>query len=92
MTIAIAFEKRLAAAAHPFDLDVRFTTPARGLTALFGKSGAGKTTIINTIAGLVKPDAGRITIDAQTLACDQNVFNFILTHTGHVYIQQHASR
>ena len=65
MTITIAFEKRLTAAAHPFDLDVRFTTPARGVTALFGKSGAGKTTIINTIAGLVKPDAGRITIDAQ---------------------------
>jgi molybdate transport system ATP-binding protein len=35
----------------------------RGLTALFGPSGAGKTSILNMVAGLLKPDMGRIAIN-----------------------------
>ena len=34
-----------------------------GLTALFGRSGSGKTTIIDMLAGLVRPDEGRIALD-----------------------------
>ena len=48
-------EKRLG----DFRLAARFETEAR-VTALFGPSGAGKTTIINMIAGLFAPDRGRI--------------------------------
>jgi molybdate transport system ATP-binding protein len=48
-------EKRLG----DFRLAARFETEAR-VTALFGPSGAGKTTIINMIAGLLAPDRGRI--------------------------------
>jgi molybdate transport system ATP-binding protein len=44
-----------------FQMQVRFTSEA-GATALFGPSGAGKTSIINMIAGLLKPDRGRITL------------------------------
>jgi molybdate transport system ATP-binding protein len=44
-----------------FQMRVRFTSEA-GATALFGPSGAGKTSIINMIAGLLKPDRGRITL------------------------------
>lgn len=40
---------------------------AGGLTALFGPSGAGKTTILNMIAGLLKPDVGHIIVDNETL-------------------------
>jgi molybdate transport system ATP-binding protein len=40
-------------------IDVDFQTSSR-LTALFGKSGSGKSSIINMIAGLVKPSQGRI--------------------------------
>jgi molybdate transport system ATP-binding protein len=40
---------------------------AGGATALFGPSGAGKTTIINMIAGLTKPDRGRIVLGGETL-------------------------
>jgi molybdate transport system ATP-binding protein len=36
-----------------------------GVTALFGPSGAGKTTIVNMIAGLLEPDRGRITLDGE---------------------------
>ena len=38
-----------------------------GVTALFGPSGAGKTSLINMIAGLLRPDRGRIEIDGETL-------------------------
>jgi molybdate transport system ATP-binding protein len=38
-----------------------------GVTALFGPSGAGKTSLINMIAGLLKPDRGRIDVDGETL-------------------------
>jgi molybdate transport system ATP-binding protein len=38
-----------------------------GVTALFGPSGAGKTTIINMIAGLLRPDRGKIALDGEAL-------------------------
>jgi molybdate transport system ATP-binding protein len=43
---------------------------AGGATALFGPSGAGKTSIINMIAGLVAPDRGRIVLDGEVLFDD----------------------
>jgi molybdate transport system ATP-binding protein len=42
-----------------FELDVEASLPA-GITILFGPSGAGKTTLLDCIAGLVRPDAGRV--------------------------------
>lgn len=38
-----------------------------GLTALFGPSGAGKTSILDMIAGVLKPSRGRIAVDGQVL-------------------------
>lgn len=63
-----------------FDIDVErrlgdrrigvcFTAGA-GLTALFGPSGAGKTSILNMVAGLLKPDRGHIRIGDRTLFGD----------------------
>lgn len=49
-----------------FDLDLAFEAP-NGVTALFGRSGAGKTTVINAVAGLLKPDEGRITINGNII-------------------------
>ncbi len=49
-----------------FSLDVAFqATP--GFTILFGPSGAGKTTLLDCVAGLAKPDAGRIAIGDSVL-------------------------
>ena len=47
-------------------MQVAFEADAR-VTALFGRSGAGKTSLVNMIAGLVRPDRGRIEIDGQVL-------------------------
>lgn len=49
-----------------FALDVDLTAP-RGLTCLFGRSGSGKTTIINAVAGLLRPDEAEITLDGAAL-------------------------
>lgn len=38
-----------------------------GLTALFGPSGVGKTSILNMVAGLLRPDRGHIRVGARTL-------------------------
>lgn len=43
-----------------FLLEANFSLPATGITVLFGESGAGKTTLLNMIAGILKPDEGRI--------------------------------
>lgn len=43
-----------------FDLDIAFTCPEKKRLVLIGPSGAGKTTLIRMIAGLEKPDEGRI--------------------------------
>lgn len=44
-----------------FALDARFESEA-GVTVLFGRSGSGKTTLLNALAGLVRPDRGRIVV------------------------------
>jgi len=62
--LSVDVEKRLGA----FSLSIRFDTTG-GATALFGTSGAGKTSLVNMIAGLVKPDRGRITL-GETLLFD----------------------
>ena len=49
-----------------FSLDVAFETGA-GVTALFGRSGAGKTTVVTMVAGLARPRAGRIALNGRTL-------------------------
>jgi molybdate transport system ATP-binding protein len=49
-----------------FSLDVRFEREA-GLIALAGPSGAGKTTVVNAIAGLARPRQGRIVLDKTVL-------------------------
>ncbi|MEH3145347.1 MAG: molybdenum ABC transporter ATP-binding protein [Methylobacterium frigidaeris] len=49
-----------------FTLDVAFTAAGR-VTALFGRSGSGKTTLVNALAGLLRPERGRIVVDGQVL-------------------------
>jgi len=50
-----------------FRVDAGFRTPNAGITALFGLSGAGKTSVINMIAGLSRPDKGRIVVQERVL-------------------------
>ena len=49
-----------------FRLQVRFEAPP-GITALFGRSGTGKTSVVNAVAGLLRPQAGRIVLNGAPL-------------------------
>jgi molybdate transport system ATP-binding protein len=60
--LAVNVEKQLGT----FKLSVRVEA-AGGATALFGPSGAGKTSLVNMIAGLLTPDRGAITLDDTVL-------------------------
>ncbi|MFA8441320.1 molybdenum ABC transporter ATP-binding protein [Yoonia sp.] len=55
--ISVDIKKRLS----DFLLDVQFEAPM-GVTAIFGRSGSGKTSVVNAVAGLLRPDAGRIAV------------------------------
>lgn len=48
--------------AGDFAITAAFQTPPAGITALFGPSGAGKTSLLHAIAGLIRPTEGRITL------------------------------
>lgn len=62
MSLSVRFVHRF----DGFALDVAFEAPS-GVTALFGRSGSGKTTVVNAVAGLLKPDAGHIRFDETVL-------------------------
>jgi len=62
MSLVVALHHRMGA----FTLDAEFTA-APGLTALFGPSGSGKTSIVNAIAGLLRPETGRVVLQGQVL-------------------------
>jgi molybdate transport system ATP-binding protein len=50
-----------------FSVEATINQTEMGITALFGPSGAGKTSIINMLAGLLRPDAGRIVVNGRCL-------------------------
>lgn len=49
-------------------LQVQQTLPTTGITAIFGVSGAGKTSLINAISGLTRPEQGRIVLNQRVLS------------------------
>ena len=61
--LSVAVRTRLS---HGFRLDVVFVAPP-GVTILFGASGSGKTTVLRSVAGLLRPDAGSISIGERVL-------------------------
>lgn len=58
--ISFDLRKRLASAAGEMLLDAALEVPQGECIALYGESGAGKTSLLRMLAGLMKPDAGRI--------------------------------
>jgi len=56
-----------------FSLEVNFTIPEQGITAIMGSSGCGKTTLLRTIAGLERCESGFLKVGAETWQ-DEKVF------------------
>jgi molybdate transport system ATP-binding protein len=61
--LEVAVAKRLGA----LSLDAAFSVPVQGVTALFGRSGAGKSATLGAIAGALAPDRGRIALGPRVL-------------------------
>ncbi len=49
------------------DMQLDLVLPMQGISAIFGRSGAGKTSLINMLSGLVRPDKGRIALGEDLL-------------------------
>ena len=58
---------------NAFTLDIDTTLPAKGITAIFGHSGSGKTSLLRCIAGLEKPQQGKLSVSGRCWQ-DQQVF------------------
>lgn len=72
-----------------FALQVAFTAGS-GITALFGESGAGKSTVLHLAAGLIRPDRGRIAVNG-TVFTDTQSRTFLPPHQRRVgYVFQDA--
>jgi len=72
-----------------FELDASFASEGR-LTALFGRSGSGKTSLVNIIGGLIAPMQGRVVVDGQVLV-DTRAGVFVPKHRRRIgYVFQEA--
>lgn len=72
-----------------FELDVDLDLPGRGLTALFGVSGSGKTSLLRCVAGLERAAHGRLIVQGDTWQSDQK---WLPTHKRPLgYVFQEAS-
>jgi molybdate transport system ATP-binding protein len=89
MTLSVNIKKRLGRA-DGFLLDVEFTARP-GVTILFGASGSGKTTALKSIAGLLRPDAGRIHIGGQTLFDSERAIDLPIRRRGVGYVFQNLA-
>lgn len=85
MALVVNVRKTLGA----FNLDAAFSAGG-GLTALFGPSGAGKTTLAHMIAGLLTPREGRIAINGQVLFDSDAATNLAVHRRNVGYIFQDA--
>jgi molybdate transport system ATP-binding protein len=61
--LEIRVRKRLGAVGLDFD----FASETDGIIAVFGRSGSGKTSLVNMMAGLVRPDEGRVAVNGHVL-------------------------
>ncbi len=73
-----------------FKLTVDIRAEGTGITALFGRSGCGKSTTINLIAGLVNPDSGRLQLGDDVLFDSASGINIPAEQRGIGYVFQDA--
>jgi len=66
MSCELTLQKELRGAEGAIALDIATPLKSGELTVLFGKSGAGKSTILKMIAGLMEPERGKIVIEGET--------------------------
>jgi molybdate transport system ATP-binding protein len=73
-----------------FELAAEFDAPA-GITILFGRSGAGKTTVLGCVAGLLTPDTGRIAVGNGVLFDREQSLNVPVVRRNVGYVFQNLA-
>lgn len=87
MTLSASIRARLS---PDFMLDVDFSaTP--GMTMVFGESGSGKTTMLRCLAGLRRPDSGRMAIGDRVLFDAERKVDVSVRHRRVGYVFQHLA-
>jgi molybdate transport system ATP-binding protein len=79
-----------AGEASGFLLDVEFVARA-GVTILFGASGSGKTTTLKSVAGILRPDAGRIAVGETVLFDSERAIDLPIRRRGVGYVFQNLA-
>lgn len=87
MGFDVDIHKTVRSERRSFDLRVRFKTSARR-TVIFGPSGAGKSLSLQALAGLLKPDTGRIVFNDDVLFDGASGINVAARHRGFGYLFQ----
>ncbi|MCB9223154.1 MAG: ATP-binding cassette domain-containing protein [Crocinitomicaceae bacterium] len=73
--ISIEINKRLVSSDQSFDLDIEFSGENAQIFTIFGPSGSGKTTFLRLLAGLDKPDNGKILFANEEWFNSKNNYN-----------------
>jgi molybdate transport system ATP-binding protein len=84
--LSVSLDKRR----ENFNLSVAFEAPTPGIVALFGRSGCGKSTTIDLIAGLLEPDGGHVRLDGATLVDTATRVSVSAEHRRIGYVFQDA--
>lgn len=87
MLIQVEVKKRVTAASRVFSLDVDFATDSERL-AFFGPSGSGKSLTLQLLAGLLRPEAGRIAVEGRVLFNQGQGINVPARHRAIGYVPQ----
>ena len=74
--LRVAFGRTLAL--DSLDLEL-----APGVTGLFGQNGSGKSTLLRVLAGLLRPSAGRVTLDGVAVSLSEESFRRRIGFAGH---------
>ncbi len=73
-----------------FRLNAQFNAPAPGVTALFGRSGCGKTTLVNLLAGLIREGEGRLSLGDEVWFDSARGIDVLAEHRRVGYVFQEA--
>jgi molybdate transport system ATP-binding protein len=87
MLIQVDVEKRLASRGRTFTLKAAFSSEEQ-FVVLFGPSGSGKTLTLQSVAGLITPDAGRIALNGRVLFDSRAGINIPARERGIGYLFQ----
>ncbi len=75
--ISFSISKNLKAGHKPLHINISINMKKGSIITLFGESGVGKTSILRMLSGLMKPDAGEISINERIVFSSDRKINLL---------------